>query len=304
MLLDKKKEKIINNHKRLYNIYKELKKSLPIGYMKTRVSKGQKYFINSQSILTKLEKEKIKQLISPAKITKNLFYNKNIYLFSGENEKAKKIFKKMQSLKKPIKQISFNNETDIINTATNNTKTNLFNKYITNSKNIKIIIDTNSKNNNDVNSELTNSKKNFRSSTINNCIMKNNIFLPDITSRLKNNIPRYYRQSEGFLIEGVGKFSFKNYYTEDRKVNEYTHIDEDLLQNDKPIMYETIKVIKNNKKSDISEGVLNINNIKDINIKKSNKIKISFKKFLVQNNLKAKELGITGFKKINKNLIK
>ena len=44
----------------------------------------------------------------------------------------------MQSLKKPIKQISFNNETDIINTATNNTKTNLFNKYITNSKNIKI----------------------------------------------------------------------------------------------------------------------------------------------------------------------
>ncbi len=48
--------------------------------------------------------------------------------------------------------------------------------------------------------------------------MKNNIFLPYITSRLKNNIPIYYRQSEGFLIEGKGKFSFKNFYTEDRKL--------------------------------------------------------------------------------------
>ena len=57
MLLDKKKEKIIDNHKRLYTIYKELKKSLPIGYMKTRVSKDQRYFIISQSILTKLEKK-------------------------------------------------------------------------------------------------------------------------------------------------------------------------------------------------------------------------------------------------------
>ncbi len=121
-------------------------------------------------------------------------------------------------MKKPIKQISFNNGTDTINSAEYNTKSNLFNKNIINSKNIKIIIDTNSKNNNDVNSELTNSKKHFRSSTINNCIMKNNIFLPDITSRLKNNIPRYYRQSEGFLIEGIGKFSFKNFYTEDRKL--------------------------------------------------------------------------------------
>ena len=41
-----------------------------------------------------------------------------------------------------------------------------------------------------------------------------------------------------------------------------------------------------------------------LKIKKSNKIINNFKKFLAQNNLKAKEFGITGFKKINKNLIK
>ncbi len=67
-------------------------------------------------------------------------------------------------MKRPIKQISFNNGTDTINSAEYNTKSNLFNKNIINSKNIKIIIDTNSKNNNEVNSELINSKMHFRSS--------------------------------------------------------------------------------------------------------------------------------------------
>ena len=307
MLLDKKKEKIINNHKIVYNLYKELKKTLPIGYIKTRVSKGQKYSINKQSILTKLEKEKIKQLISPSKITKNLFYNKNIYLFSGDNEKSNKILNKFQTFKQFHKQISSNNDIDIKNTQTNNTKKNIYNNFITNSKNIKKLnINLNSKEDNDISFEINTNRAPFRSSTINNCIMKNNIFLPSITSRLKNKIPRYYRQSEGFLLEGIGKYSFKNICSEERNVNEYTNIDEDLLKKDKIIEYETIKLIKNNKKNDINGNIGNTTDNSDINLKTNNfnDIKNNFRNILNKYNVKANELKITGFKKIKKNLIK
>lgn len=303
MLLDRKREKIINNHKRVYSLYKELKKTLPIGYIKTRVSKGQRYSIKTQSILTRLEKEKIKQLISPSKITKNLFYDKSIYLFSGENERTQKFLNKIQTFKKFHKEICLSDDTDIINTPSSNTKTKIYDNYITNSKNIKLNI--NSKDVNEISLELK-SKAPFRSSTINNCIMKNNVFLPSITSRLKNNIPRYNRQSEGFLLEGIGKYSFKNICSEEKNINEYTNIDEDLLKNDKKVEYETIKFIKNNKKSDISENIRNISGNKDINVKinNHNDIKKNFRSFLDKNNIKANELKITGFKKINKKLIK
>ena len=48
-------------------------------------------------------------------------------------------------------------------------------------------------------------KINFKNSSINNCIMKNNIYLPSITSRLKKSLPRYQRQNKGFLLNGLGK---------------------------------------------------------------------------------------------------
>ena len=305
MLLDNKREKTINNHKNVFKLYKELKKALPIGYLKTRVSKGQKYSIQKQSILTKIEKEKLKELITPTKITKNLFYNKNIYLYSGKDEQAKNFLKKLQNLKKSSKQISLNNDIDIFNTPNNSLKTldiknqsNLINNYLSNSKKIK------SKEDDEINSISNNSRGYFRSTTINNCIMKNNIFLPSITNRLKNNLPRYERQNEGFLLEGLGKFSFKYLYSDERNnnVNECTNVDEETLKNENN-KYETIKFIKNNY---IDENMPSIScshrEIKLKNNKKSD-LKNNLKKIFLQNDSIAKDLKITGFKKINKNLI-
>ena len=300
MLLDNKREKTINNHKNVFKLYKELKKALPIGYLKTRVSKGQKYSIQKQSILTKIEKEKLKELITPTKITKNLFYNKNIYLYSGKDEQAKNFLKKLQNLKKSSKQISLNNDIDIFNTPNNSLKTldiknqsNLINNYLSNSKKIK------SKEDDEINSISNNSRGYFRSTTINNCIMKNNIFLPSITNRLKNNSPRYERQKEGFLLEGLGKFSFKYLYSDERNnnVNECTNVDEETLKNENN-KYETIKFIKNNNKKNFSCSQREIK----LKINKNNDMKNNLKKIFLQNDL-AKDLKITGFKKINKKLI-
>ena len=300
MLLDNKREKTINNHKNVFKLYKELKKALPIGYLKTRVSKGQKYSIQKQSILTKIEKEKLKELITPTKITKNLFYNKNIYLYSGKDEQAKNFLKKLQNLKKSSKQISLNNDIDIFNTPNNSLKTldiknqsNLINNYLSNSKKIK------SKEDDEINSISNNSRGYFRSTTINNCIMKNNIFLPSITNRLKNNLPRYERQNEGFLLEGLGKFSFKYLYSDERNnnINECTNVDEETLKNENN-KYETIKFIKNNNKKNFSCSQREIK----LKINKNNDMKNNLKKIFLQNDL-AKDLKITGFKKINKKLI-
>lgn len=308
MFLDNKREKTINNHKKVFKLYKELKKALPIGYLKTRVSKGQKYSIQKQSILTKLEKEKLKELITPTKITKNLFFNKNIYLFSEKDEKAKKFLKKIQNLKKSSKQISLNYDIDIFNTPNNSLKTlniknqtNLINNYLTNSKRIK----SKEIEDDEINTISNNSRGHFRSTTINNCIMKNNIFLPSITNRLKNNLPRYERQNEGFLLEGIGKFSFKYLYSDERNnnVNEYTNVDEETLKNENK-KYTAIKFIKKNKKSDIDDGIPSISH-REIKLKKNNNndMKNNLKKIFLQNDLLAKDLKITGFKKINKNLI-
>ena len=134
----------------------------------------------------------------------------------------------------------------------------------------------------------------FRATSLNNCLMKNNIFLPSLTNRLKNNMPRFYRQNDGFLLQGIGKYSLKSFKTENNK-NEYTNIDEEIFKNDKSI-YETIKKINKNKleniKRSISSELDKICNVNDL--------KLKFKKFLKQNNITAKELKISRIKKIKK----
>ena len=130
--------------------------------------------------------------------------------------------------------------------------------------------------------------------------MKNNIFLPSITNRLKNNLPRYERQNEGFLLEGLGKFSFKYLYSDERNnnVNECTNVDEETLKNENN-KYETIKFIKNNNKKNFSCSQREIK----LKINKNNDMKNNLKKIILLNDLIAKDLKITGFKKINKKLI-
>ena len=137
--------------------------------------------------------------------------------------------------------------------------------------------------------------------------MKNNIFLPSITHRMKNNLPRYNRQSDGFLLKGLGRTFFKNLKYKEKLVNNYTNIDEEILnKNNKSNYinknkYKTIRLIKNNEKDDNNEDMKNIScdKYKKIKINNLNDIK-KFKKFLSENNLKVKEPKITGIKKKSK----
>ena len=55
-------------------------------------------------------------------------------------------------------------------------------------------------------------RKCYKSSSIKNYVLKNNIYLPSITHRLKNNLPRYQRGNNCFLVNGIGKYSMKNFY--------------------------------------------------------------------------------------------
>lgn len=124
---------------------------------------------------------------------------------------------------------------NISETFRNSNNLNNINNYLLNSKtinhrnNIKInlkelsddeldnmskrdfdLISNNSKNiinlsGNDYELSRNRHKINFKNSSINNCIMKNNIYLPSITSRLKRSLPRYQRQNKGFLLNGLGE---------------------------------------------------------------------------------------------------
>lgn len=236
-MLEIKKIKAIKSHLNIYKTYKELNNILPFGYIKTKVSPSQKYFFKKQPILINLEKEK-NNIISPTKITKNLLYNKNIYIFSEENDKSKKMISKLK------KYYSYNNKytkinsiksesniiSDIENTLSNSRNSSNLNNYIINANTInfqnKINQIKGSKENeqskNDLNINVSrneiglysnNIRNSYRSSSINNYFMKNNIYLPSIINRLKNNLPRYQRENNGFLLNGFGKNTTKEINT-------------------------------------------------------------------------------------------
>lgn len=211
-MLNNKKGEAIKSHIELFRTYKELKTMLPFGYIKMRVSPGQKYSFKKQPLLINLEKEKNKE-ISPTKITKNLLYNKNIYFFSNESKKAKKLIsslKRYNSYNKSKYVSSIKNESIISNNKQNNSEISKnkskINSYILNSNTInfnnintknsyKSILNENEESEFYLNGNLcknqseflaNNNYNYFRGSSINNCEMKNNIYLPSITNRLKN----------------------------------------------------------------------------------------------------------------------
>ena len=254
------KNKAIKSHLGIFKTFKELQNILPFGYIKTRVSPAQKYSFKKQSILINLEKEKNKE-ISPTKITKNLLYNKNIYIFSEETEKTKKIItklKKYYSFNNPKKNISLKSETNdsYIQNNSQNTKNILnLNNYIINTnprnkknnkKSYPFALSYNEQNRNNINENLSrnefelyssNSKKSYRSSSINNYDMKNNIYLPSIIDRLKKSLPRYQRQHNGLLVNGLGRKSVKD-------INVNINNDIELLNNEKENL-KRFKFIKN-----------------------------------------------------------
>ena len=236
-MLEIKKIKAIKSHLNIYKTYKELNNILPFGYIKTKVSPSQKYFFKKQPILINLEKEK-NNIISPTKITKNLLYNKNIYIFSEENDKSKKMISKLKKYysynNKSTKINSIKSESNIIsdieNTLSNSRNSSNLNNYIINANTInfqnKINQIKGSKENeqskNDLNINVSrneiglysnNIRNSYRSSSINNYFMKNNIYLPSIINRLTNNLPRYQRENNGFLLNGFGKNATKEINT-------------------------------------------------------------------------------------------
>ena len=245
MLMNNKTDESINSHLKVFRTYKELENLLPYGYIKTRISKGQKYSFKNKPLLINLEKEKNKHL-NPIKLTKNLLYNKNIYIFSDENGKNEKIISKLKEFflnNKSHKNTSIKAESNLtgnINDLSEQSKEiNNINNYIINShtifrnqnKNIFKALSEDEKNKNNMNisenefdlisnnsksyiskNEIKNDSKYFtneikihlKNLSINKCVMRNNIFLPSITNRLKRSLPRYQRQNKGYLLKGYG----------------------------------------------------------------------------------------------------
>ena len=220
MMLNRNKNTIFITHLKIFKTYKELKKILPLGFIQTRVSPNHKYSFKSHPLI-KLEKEK-----RPTKITENLLSNKNIYISSEENKTSKKNIYNLKNyyLNKNPKNINaVKSESNIIKKNKNNFDIliNLSNykKELDNKNNNKkyCITGLNEKEKNKngrrndiiINSNSYAGSKFFRSSSINNCIMKNNIYLPSMTNRLKNSMPRYQRQNNGFILNGIGKDSLK-----------------------------------------------------------------------------------------------
>ena len=306
-MLENKKNKVINSHLKIFKTYKELNNILPFGFIKTRISPGHKYSFKKQSILINLEKEKNKE-ISPTKITQNLLYNKNIYIFSEENDNTKKIISKLRkyySYNKPSKILSLKSESNISNNEQNSSKNSRnisnLNSYmmnantlnLKNNNNCKIALSENDQSNNehDINKNefelYPHNGKIFRSSSINNCIMKNNIYLPSITNRLKNSLPRYQREINGLLVNGLGKKSFKELKTNNSNIDKFLNNNGSELKYTKnksgPVFLQSY---------DVKRDILN-----NINLKRTKKYKSQlYKKFFKIDD----SIEITGIKKIKR----
>ena len=228
-MTDIRKDKLLTSHSKIFRTYKDLIKLLPYGFIKIRVSKGQKYYIKAQPPFFNLEKEKNKET-NPNKNKNNndFLHNKNIYLYSKENENIKKMMTKMKSYythRKPHKNRLVKSESNIkshpniniekINSNLTSSKTSI--KEKTNSldktcNNLFLNIKTSTEYSNKIDSNLDRNKnKQFiRSFSTSNWLMKNNILLPSITNRLKNSIPRYLRETNGFMLIGHGIYNLKN----------------------------------------------------------------------------------------------
>ena len=257
MMLNRNKNRTFNSHLKIFKTNNKLEKILPFGYIQTRLSPSQKYSIKNHLIIN-LEKENI-----PTKINKNLLRNKKIYIFSQDNENNKKIIYNLKTyyLKKNYRNIySIKSESNIINKKKknifdilrnlSNNKNEINNKkYCITGLNEKEKNKNLKRNDNLINSNSYTRTNFFRSSSINNCIMKNNIYLPNMTSRLKNSMPRYQRQNNGFILNGLGKDSLKGI-----KTNIFNNYNRNKLNeiNEKNIILRKIIFTKN--KADSSDS--------------------------------------------------
>lgn len=223
------RKNVMKIHLKLSQTYKELKSILPSGFIKTNIFSSKTIPLRNQnSNLINLKK----QYKNNKSDSKELVKNQNIYLFSDTNKNSKKIISKLKNY------FSFNTKKNKLNSfkSVSNLDNNKFNsisvkktvripKIAYNIKSVNRLknedkSNLNSKlnlNNIKLNYEFIATRKSFRSTSIDNSMMRNNICLPSLTERLKTKLPRYEREQYGLYLK-----NYKVNYVNNIEINKNT----------------------------------------------------------------------------------
>ena len=223
------RKNVMKIHLKLSQTYKELKSILPSGFIKTNIFSSKTIPLRKQnSNLINLKKQNKNNKSD----SKELVKNQNIYLFSDTNKNSKKIISKLKNY------FSFNTKKNKLNSfkSVSNLDNNKFNsisvkktvripKIAYNIKSVNRLknedkSNLNSKlnlNNIKLNYEFIAARKSFRSTSIDNSMMRNNICLPSLTERLKTKLPRYEREQYGLYLK-----NYKVNYVNNIEINKNT----------------------------------------------------------------------------------
>ena len=223
------RKNVMKIHLKLSQTYKELKSILPSGFIKTNIFSSKTIPLRNQnSNLINLKKQNKNNKSD----SKELVTNQNIYLFSDTNKNSKKIISKLKNY------FSFNTKKNKLNSfkSVSNLDNNKFNsisvkktvripKIAYNIKSVNQLknedkSNLNSKlnlNNIKLNYEFIATRKSFRSTSIDNSMMRNNICLPSLTERLKTKLPRYEREQYGLYLK-----NYKVNYVNNIEINKNT----------------------------------------------------------------------------------
>ena len=223
MLLDKKRNEVINMHLKLSKTFKELKWLLPWGFMeKTNIHSPRIIPIKTKNISLKdiIKKAKDEQVKNETDLSQT---NKNIrYALSEENKSSKKMISNL----KYYFNFPFNKYKNKMTSTKNDFSKNFIDtiykdKIKKRYKRIPIIKKTLNNIKELTNREKTSSvsnfnfnyfyyfnnnpfmtiRKNFKGCTIDNSMLKANMCLPTLTNRLKTKLPRSEREKYGFKLE-------------------------------------------------------------------------------------------------------
>ena len=223
------RKNVMKIHLKLSQTYKELKSILPSGFIKTNIFSSKTIPLRNQNNnLINLKKQNKNNKSD----SKELVKNQNIYLFSDTNKNSKKIISKLKNY------FSFNTKKNKLNSfkSVSNLDNNKFNsisvkktvripKIAYNIKSVNRLknedkSNLNSKlnlNNIKLNYEFIAARKSFRSTSIDNSMMRNNICLPSLTERLKTKLPRYEREQYGLYLK-----NYKVNYVNNIEINKNT----------------------------------------------------------------------------------
>lgn len=223
------RKNVMKIHLKLSQTYKELKSILPSGFIKTNIFSSKTIPLRNQNNnLINLKKQNKNNKSD----SKELVTNQNIYLFSDTNKNSKKIISKLKNYfsfnTKKNKLNSFKSEINLDNNKFNSIsvkKTVRIPKIAYNIKSVNQLknedkSNLNSKlnlNNIKLNYEFIATRKSFRSTSIDNSMMRNNICLPSLTERLKTKLPRYEREQYGLYLK-----NYKVNYVNNIEINKNT----------------------------------------------------------------------------------